>query len=348
MPLAAFGLADIENLFKTWENRPASQRKGTPLAVESVRGVIKRIRQFLPWLHRSSFNWRLPPDYVQKRMRLHLTPAELAAKVQPQGRKTFTRHELCTLWEYGSPWERFLMILGLNGGFGGAEIATLQVDEIRSGKHGYYPISGDWVKRIRFKTGVYGEWQLWPETVNAIEWMKGRRGTTSETALVLSKDGKPLEQTKGGSRNMLVSNAWHRLLARVRKDFPQFRKLSFGKLRKTASSFVRRKYGGEVAGIFLCHGRVSTDDLLERSAERNFRPVFKACRHFCKVLSTMFATVTDPFPSDDKKHNPSVTPGMVKKMKALWAEGKTYKAIGADLGLHRTTVHTYLSRQITT
>ncbi|MGH7169780.1 MAG: hypothetical protein ACRELF_00025 [Gemmataceae bacterium] len=54
----------------TRQRRPISKRKGTPLSVETVRDVIKRIRQFLPWLHRSPFNWRLPDDYAPARISL--------------------------------------------------------------------------------------------------------------------------------------------------------------------------------------------------------------------------------------------------------------------------------------
>lgn len=96
--------------------------------------------------------------------------------------------------------------------------------------------------------------------------------------------------------------------------------------------------------MFLSHGRVVTDDLLERYADRNFRPVFRACRHYGKVLQKMFATVEDPFPLDMKKHNPSVTVGMVKKMMELRAQGKTQKQIGAEMGLNRATVAAHLRK----
>ena len=116
MPLSAFGLAEIDGLLATWQRRPISNRKGTPLSVETVRDVIKRIRQFLPWLHRSAFNWRLPDDYAPARISIKYTAAELSARAQPHGRRTYKVDELCTLWEYASPWERLLIILGLNCG----------------------------------------------------------------------------------------------------------------------------------------------------------------------------------------------------------------------------------------
>lgn len=252
MPLSRFNLDAIDALLYSWQRRPVSKRTGRIMAVETVRDCVKRIREFLRWLHRSSFNWRLPEDYVTSRIRIQYTPAEMSARAQPHGRRTYTVDELCTLWEYASPWERLLIVLALNCGFGGAEIATLQLDEITlDSPHGHYPVSGSFIKRIRFKTGVYGEWLLLPETVKAIEWMKKRRGETSETVLVLSAKGRPLSTTtKGGSRNMRIANTWKTLLQRVRKDFPQFRELSFNKLRKTAASFVHGSTGERLPGCF--------------------------------------------------------------------------------------------------
>ena len=87
-----------------------------------------------------------------------------------------------------------------------------------------------------------------------------------------------------------------------------------------------------------------TDDLLERYADRNFRPVFKACRHWRKVLEKMFARVAYPFPTSDTKHNPSVTLGTIKRMKELRQQGMPIKAIAAEVGLHRATVRTYLDK----
>jgi hypothetical protein len=63
-----------------------------------------------------------------------------------------------------------------------------------------------------------------------------------------------------------------------KKDFPTFPQLSFNKLKKTASSELRKIAGGEVAGLFLCHGRVVEDDLLEEYAARHFPPVHKLAR----------------------------------------------------------------------
>lgn len=346
VPLAKLDTNAIESIIYKWENRPVSRKTKRPMAKETVRDVIKRIRKFLRWLHRNpAFEWRFPADYEPHRINIKLTAAERAAKAQPHGRKTYGLDELGTLWEYASPHERLFMVLALNCGFGQAEVSGLQREEIHLDQpHGYYPIKGDFIKRIRGKTGVYGEWMLWPETVQAIEWAKRKRGESTESALILSKTGKPLTQrTANSNRNMEVANAWYRAVARVKKDFPLFRKLSFNKLRKTSSTFIRRPKvgGGEVAGVFLCHGRVCSDDLLEVYAERDFRAVFRATRKLRKALAPMFAKVSDPFPEDMRKSNPSLSLGQRKRMQTLRDQGFTLRRIAELCEVTRHTVARY-------
>ena len=41
MPLANFGLAEIEDMLAMWQRRPISKRKKAPLSVETVRDVTK-------------------------------------------------------------------------------------------------------------------------------------------------------------------------------------------------------------------------------------------------------------------------------------------------------------------
>ena len=64
-----------------------------------------------------------------------------------------------------------------------------------------------------------------------------------------------------------------------------FRRLSYGKLRKTAASLIRRFADGEVAGVFLAHGQpVESDDLLEIYSNRPFGKVFDALRRVGEYL----------------------------------------------------------------
>ena len=124
--------------------------------------------------------------------------------------------------------------------------------------------------RVRHKSSVYGEWKLWPETVQAIDWWLMRReeievGRDVTTLLITDRGGRFDTPTKGNHTNFRLANSWFDLTERVRKDHAEFRRLSLNKLRKTAGNLVRDAAGGEVAGVFLCHGLpVRADAQLDR------------------------------------------------------------------------------------
>src|SRR5262245_16683554 len=182
------------------------------------------------------------------------------------------------------------MLLALNCGFGRAEVASLDTAEVLlRQKHPHEEEVGlqssaadSWVLRIRPKTGVYGEWKLWPETVAGIGWWLRQRAaiTTAakvSTLLVTRKGHRYDAPTKGNHANFQIPNSWFQLTERIRKEQAAFRRLSFNKLRKTAGNLVRALAGGEVAGVFLCHGTpVKADELLDLYSNRPFAKVFEA------------------------------------------------------------------------
>lgn len=230
LPLSRFDLATIEGMIDYWKNRPLTKR-GSPASPETVKGIIKTIRHFIRWLNRNAtFDWQKPADLEYLPVRITLTPAENARKLRTLQVETYSQDELVMLYQYATGPERLLMLLGLNCGFGQAEIASLQTNEIHlDEKHLHYPLHGSWIKRIRLKTGVYGEWILWDETVQGIRWMLERRGTQKEGALILTKEGRALTQpTENNNRNNKIANCWGRLYQRILKDERNFRRLSFG------------------------------------------------------------------------------------------------------------------------
>jgi hypothetical protein len=83
----------------------------------------------------------------------------------------------------------------------------------------------------------------------------------------------------------------------VQDNGQEIRRLSFGKLRKTAGNLIRQFADGEVAGVFLCHGQpVESDDLLDLYTARPFGRVFQAIRDVEKHLEPMFeAAGSTPF-----------------------------------------------------
>ncbi len=309
--LEAFNLNEVEGIIRYWSQRPVSKR-GTPVKAATARNHVKRLRHFIRWLHKNpAFDWRKPEDYEVEYVRIPVTVQEKAKRFGATQVATYSVEELTTIWKYATQRERVLITLALNCGFGAREIGTLQLDALFLNQpHGYYPnFSGSFIKYARSKTDVYGEWRLWPETEQAMDWYLAQRPQTTETALLVTAAGKNLVMpTKGNNRNGRIPNVWSTLLKRIEKDVPGFRRLSFNKLRKTGASLVREVGGGEISGIYLCHGQsVKSDSLAEVYTNRPFDKVFSALDTVrSEKLAPVFAAIADPFPGGVQHRNPSI------------------------------------------
>ena len=153
---------------------------------------------------------------------------------------------------------------------------------------------------------MFGAWWLFPITRKAIEWARKRKevlGFTSDYLLV-SDSGKPYSAvTAGNNNNQKTRNSWNRLMKRIRqeKENADFPRLSFGKLRKTAASWMRRVGGGEMSSIFIAHGKATDDGLLDLYADRQFRKLFKCQKRIWEKLKSV---LTGEFP-EPKPHKPT-------------------------------------------
>lgn len=321
---------------------------GRPVSVSWTRNCIKQFRHFLRWLNkRPEFDWKRPADLETEAVRIPLGPSEKALRSRPGGVLTYTRDELRILFESATPFERLLMLLALNCGFGRAEIASLDAGEVFLRCR--HPHSRDrgaaadaascWIMRVRQKSGVYGEWKLWKATVGAIDWWKTQRAlgnpSPEVTTLLLTASGTRFDApTAGNNANGQIPNAWHRLTKRVRKDFPDFPALSFNKLRKTAGNFVRMQATGEVAAVFLCHGTpVGSDALLDLYTNRPFDKVFEALDAIGGRFESLWAAVEDPFPFERKKGGAKVSRGTIRKIRDLSSGGTPNRRIAEILGI---------------
>ena len=343
--LDGFGVTEIEAMLTFWRNRPMS-KKGKPIAVDTAKDMIKRVRSFVKWLNKErSFRWSKPAGLEWEAVRVERTHEEKSARLSAAQVDTYTIEELVTLYEYANPWERLLTLLALNCGFGQAEVVTLLTSEIRlRRRHDHYRREGSFIKRLRNKTDVYGEWSLWDATVAGVEWQLARRGRTEQQALLLTETGRPLSTpTKGNNRNSKIPRAWVRLLERIRKDKPEFRALSFNKLRKTAGDLVKRFSDGETAAVFLTHGQpVKTDGLLDLYTNRHFDKVFAVLDRVAEYLAPMFAAKPVPFPAADApEERPALSKGTIKRIQALRAEGYKLRKIGELLGIPAETARRY-------
>ncbi len=266
VPLSSLDYDACEDLIRYWRNRPPRKGTDTPIAAPTAENQIYELKCFLRWLHRSQrFTWRKPEDLDEIETRVAETPQEIQARATTEQVETFTLEELCILNEYATPLERVLMLLGLNCGFGGAESGTLALNQIFL--HQVHPkakeiefqstFQDSFIRRVRLKSKVYGEHLLWSQTVTCVQWAMERRqrlgGAKPDSLLIVSDRGEPLfHETKGGNYARRIQNLWNNgLLKRVCMDHKDFRKLSFGKLRKTAGNLIKRFSDGETAGGVL-------------------------------------------------------------------------------------------------
>jgi hypothetical protein len=347
--------AKIDDIQDRIAARPNGAR-GKQIAARTAENVLKAWRWFLRWLHRSKdFEWQKPADYEVMPVSVRVSPAERAAKMRPDRVPTYSNAELVTLWRYATPFERSLMVLSLNCGFGAAEIGSLADGEILLSKaHPYAAKMGfessaadNWIMRGRWKTGVYGEWKLWPMTARAIEWVRANRPQVASEFLYRQPDGKPIrtDDRKSG-RNNQVANAWNRLTERVRKDIPEFRELSFGKLRKTGSQLVWHAADAETASLFLAHGNPCDDDLLVFYANRPFKRLFSTLALLEHQLQAVWDSVAEPF-AVRAKGGPNITRAVIDRIQQLAREGWTHVAIAKELGVSRNTVMRWAARDQT-
>ncbi|ADB18065.1 hypothetical protein Psta_3401 [Pirellula staleyi DSM 6068] len=309
--LSTIDYVAVELMFQFWRQRPF--RKGTkrPISRVSAENYLGLLKRFFRWLHRQpKFAWSKPDDFEEISTKVEDDPDGLQRGLAQV--KTFGLAELIKLNEVATPLERLFLLLGLNCGFGVKEIATLTVGEVVLFKGhndreqellGYQTTAADsFIKRVRRKSSVYGEWILFQQTVDGLQWALKRRRAMPDFSpnapLLLNSHGERYDKpTKGDHRNQQISNRFNDLVARIRAKDESFPKLSFGKLRKTSGNLMRDRGGGEVSGVHLCHGQaVKTDDLADAYTNRPFGKVFAALRVVEQYLQPVFAAAgPNPF-----------------------------------------------------
>lgn len=313
LPLARLDQEAVEAMFRFWRQRPLRKGTNRPVAKKSAEHQVCALKSFFRWLNRSQkYPWQKPPGFEDMRFRVDSRDDDVRRQVTPED--LFTLEELTLLYRHATPVDRALILLGINCGFNPAEISTLTVAEVflrtsHERRHqeilGFASTDSDsFIKRYRRKTGVYGEFILFPQTVAAIEWALARRhqhpGFGPEARLLVNSHGHPLDKpTAGGNPNRQIANRFAALIRRIRKteEGQDFVRRPFKMLRKTAGDLVRRHSDGEVAAVFQCRGQaVRIDDLADAYTTRPFGKVFRAIRSVEAYLQPMFdAAGMNPF-----------------------------------------------------
>ncbi|QDU96273.1 hypothetical protein [Lignipirellula cremea] len=302
--LARLDADAVTDLIGYWRRRPCKLESKDPMTAKSASNFLGTLRRFFVWLDETSqFDWKKPFAFSDINTKVRRLTSDHARKNLQQV-DTFSLTELRLLMRYAQPFDRLLLLLGLNCGFGRAEIASLLIGEVhlfsahskREQEILDYQTTDDdsFIKRIRRKSGVYGEHILFPMTVKGIQWALERRREFSDFGpdgrLVVTAKGTALDKaTKSSNANQTIPNHFNRLIERIKADDNDISKLSFGKLRKTATDLVKRFSDGEIAGVFDCHGSpVRTDSLSDQYSNRPFGRVFQAIREVQGYLAPVF------------------------------------------------------------
>lgn len=172
-----------------------------------------------------------------------------------------------------------------------------------------------------------------------------RRPSSDHDHVLLNQNGNPYWRlTKGSNRAQDIPNIWTRLLDRVRKDHPEFRRLPFNSLRDTSGDFIRRIAGGEIASLHLAHKHQTDDENLGRYTNPLRRRHTKAIKRLEEKLATAFADVADPFPVEMTKVQsegqvPNISPGKIRRIRQLHAQGYKRTKIAELVGVSTQTVY---------
>jgi hypothetical protein len=268
--LAALNLKKCEELLTYWCQRPKRKDTGKPISKNTARNMRIQLMGFFKWLGREEkYGWNRPAALSDFRSKIPLTDAE-------KGRRghrlpTFTLDELGTLYKAATPRVKLMMLLALNCAFKQAEIGSLLKCEVHFAHvHPHYRKKGDYIFRVRRKSGVYGEWKLWPETAALLA--DAMKNSKLSEALSTTTGESYSKLTSGGNHNMKIPSLWNCLLRKV----PEVQKLPFTSLVDTAVDMVREIAGGEVSAVFKCHGKPVSDGLLDLYSGRPFDKVFEA------------------------------------------------------------------------
>jgi len=128
-PLARLEEAAVEEMSRFWRQRPFKKDSTKPISRKSAENYIGELKRFLRWLHKSEdFDWRKPENFDEIKTKVDAAPSDQQRKLVQVD--TFSLDELKLLNEYATPLERVFLLLGLNCGFGVAEIANLLVGEV--------------------------------------------------------------------------------------------------------------------------------------------------------------------------------------------------------------------------
>ena len=353
IPLSALHLDACTDLVRYWANRPPTKSRrtgkldGAPVARKTAEHHIKELLSFFGWLDATSrVSWIMPRGMSRINRKIAEVDGERTRKLSALQKDTYTVEELAEMNRHATPLERLLLYVALNCGMGAAELGRLRVhDFLLHHRHefaerlGFDSTEADsFIRFLRPKTGVFGEWLLWPETVEMVRWGFARSEEIGSELLFVSTEGSPWYNDRA-KRNPQAkfANVFNALIRRIQKSDSTFRRLAFGTLRDTLPNMLRRNHSSEMASICLAHGSTyKSDKLLDCYTDKPFGRFHELMREARSMVEAMFdALADDPTETPIQQYIPLK---VREKMRAMLREGTPTGEIAKACGISSATV----------
>jgi len=288
MPLDLFDADTVKNMVTYWNGRPITPRRKTgKCSISYCRMHIAAIRLFTNWLD-GQYNWseKLPTNlFCTRRLTRSMSGEE---RMKAASNPTFTIEELKKLWDRKSERLQLCMCLALNCAMKQAELSDLRLGEIHLNDD-----AAPFIRRLRGKTNVLGEWRLWDITTTLIRRELLKHPTPKlEDCLILTEHNKPLVwRSEKGTRVDSV-----RLLFTRHRDMAGISKLGFKHIEKTAANMIAQKYGAEIASTFVGHGKPvgNIDPIIYAYTNKRFEKMIEATEWLRDELSPIFGDRPKP------------------------------------------------------
>lgn len=344
IPLHSLTYDACTSMIAYWRNRPPARNTGKPVSWDHSRHAIGELMRFFRWLDNTEhFSWQMPKGHDRVKRRIPKTENE--RRISSITISVYSVEELAVLNQHATPIERLMLYLGLNCAMGAAEMGRLRTTDIifeRKHEHAdrlhFDSLKGDsFIRYLRPKTLVFGEWLLWEETAEMVKWGSHRAGKIGSEVIFCSDNGPPwYNDASCKNPQSRFSNAWKRLIARVQKSKPDFRRLPFGTLRDTLPDLLRHKYDNDVASLALAHGTPSNgDSLLDCYGNKPFGRLHTAIREMRQHFEPMFAAAPADSTSIQKTYLSLATH---QKIKEMVESGDSTAAIAEECGVSQMTV----------
>ncbi|MCR9209042.1 MAG: hypothetical protein NXI28_12485 [bacterium] len=298
----------IDGLFAHWRNRPVSKRTKKPISADHAKHTMDCLWAMLVWIDESGgWNWELP----RGARRVNRTPEMLDSDRKKRRSRRISGNiydpeQLALIARSLDKFGKLILGVSVNCAMQPAEVGRLEVDDYYT-EHPETGIGGDWIVFERPKTHEYGEWLLWPEVAELVQWGVMRAKDIGSERLIVSKSGISWYREDWSNPETRFSKWWQAIptekdkhigvVTKLNRDVDGFPRHTIKWLRKILPNLVRPEYGKEIADLVNARrvdrsGRVAgrdTDRYADRLYDKASDAIMKLQDHFRPFLEALKA-----------------------------------------------------------